>query len=170
MPVIPGSGPAVERNGEVAIHGRDAGERMRAPGFPGHARRMSPSRRRTVGRVLLGGMLVLAGTGHLTFARKAFRAQVPPWVPVDVDTTVLASGVVEIGLGTALLAAPPGRRRLVGIVAALFFAAVFPGNLSQFAERRDAFGLDTDGKRFARLFGQPLLIALALWSTRRGRT
>lgn len=34
----------------------------------------------------------------------------------------------------------------------------------QYAERKDGFGLDTDGRRLARLFGQPALIAAALWA------
>jgi len=29
-----------------------------------------------------GGMLVFAGISHLTFARRAFRAQLPDWVPL----------------------------------------------------------------------------------------
>ncbi|ROS72192.1 putative membrane protein [Curtobacterium sp. PhB130] len=118
-------------------------------------------------RVLLGLALVFAGTSHLSFARQDFRAQVPEFVPLDTDTTVLASGVAEIGLGSALVFATR-RRRFVGTVAALFFVAVFPGNVSQWLNRRSAFGLDSDEKRIARLFGQPLLIAAALWSTRGG--
>jgi uncharacterized membrane protein len=117
-------------------------------------------------RVLLGLALVFAGTSHLTFARTDFRAQVPEFVPLDTDATVLASGVAEIGLGSALVLATRRRRRIIGNVAALFFVAVFPGNLAQWVNRRDAFGLDSDEKRIARLFGQPLLIAAALWSTR----
>ncbi|WIE76756.1 MauE/DoxX family redox-associated membrane protein [Curtobacterium sp. MCSS17_007] len=117
-------------------------------------------------RVLLGAALVFAGTSHLTFARRDFRAQVPDFVPLDTDTTVLASGVAEIGLGSALLFTPRRRRRTVGTIAALFFTVIFPGNLSQWVNRRDAFGLDSDEKRVARLFGQPLLIWAALWSTR----
>lgn len=58
-----------------------------------------------------------------------------------------------------------GRRVLVGWVAAAFFVAVFPGNVAQFVHQRDAFGLDTDSGRFIRLFFQPVLIAVALWST-----
>jgi uncharacterized membrane protein len=116
-------------------------------------------------RVLLGLALVVAGTSHLTFARKEFTAQVPEFVPLDDDTTVLASGVAEITLGSALVLAPKPARRFVGSVAALFFTVIFPGNLSQWVNRRDAFGLDSDEKRFVRLFGQPVLIALALWST-----
>ncbi|MBF4587604.1 MULTISPECIES: hypothetical protein [unclassified Curtobacterium] len=121
-------------------------------------------------RVLLGLALVFAGTSHLTFARKEFTAQVPEFVPLSEDATVLASGVAEITLGSALVLAPKPARRFVGSVAALFFTVIFPGNLSQWVNRRDAFGLDTDEKRVARLFGQPLLIAAALWSTRGRRS
>jgi uncharacterized membrane protein len=119
---------------------------------------------RTVSRVALGASLVFAGIGHLTFARRAFRAQVPEWVPVDVDTTVLLSGLAEIGLGATL--ASGLKRRLVGRVAAAFFLAVFPGNLSQWWNHRDSLGLDTDMKRLVRLPFQLPLIAVALWSTR----
>ncbi|PYY53755.1 hypothetical protein DEJ17_14995 [Curtobacterium sp. MCSS17_011] len=125
---------------------------------------------RSVFRVLLGLALVVAGTSHLTFARKEFTAQVPDFVPLDDDATVLASGVAEITLGSALALAPKPARRFVGSVAALFFTVIFPGNLSQWVNRRDAFGLDSDEKRFVRLFGQPVLIALALWSTRGRRS
>lgn len=123
---------------------------------------------RTIGRLLLGSALAFAGVAHLTVAREDFRAQVPDFVPLDPDTTVVASGVVEVGLGAALLFARR-RRRWIGTLAALFFVAVFPGNVAQWRHRRSAFGLDTDGKRFARLFFQPLLVALALWSTRTPR-
>jgi uncharacterized membrane protein len=115
-------------------------------------------------RVALGLMLIAAGTSHLTFAREPFKAQVPPWVPVDADTVVLESGVVEIGLGAALILLPR-QKALVGRIAGAFFTAIFPGNVSQYTHRRSAFGLDTDRKRFVRLFFQPVLVAWALWST-----
>jgi uncharacterized membrane protein len=115
-------------------------------------------------RIALGLMLIAAGASHLTFARKPFKAQVPPWVPLDPDTVVLQSGVVEIALGAAL-AFVPAEKALLGRIAGGFFTAIFPGNISQYRLRRNAFGLDTDGKRFARLFFQPALIAWALWST-----
>jgi uncharacterized membrane protein len=114
-------------------------------------------------RIALGLMLAAAGTSHLTFARRSFQAQVPPWVPIDPDTVVLQSGVVEIALGSALLLVPR-RRALLGRLAAAFFVGIFPGNVAQFLDRRDAFGLDTDRKRLARLFFQPLLVAWALWA------
>ena len=124
--------------------------------------KLSPARH--VVRTALGGFLAFAGISHLTFARDEFQAQVPDIVPLDTDTTVLASGVVEIALGASLVAART-KRGAVGLVAAGFFAAVFPGNLAQWIHHRDGFGLDTDTKRLVRLFFQPVLIAAALWST-----
>ncbi len=107
--------------------------------------------------------MLFAGIAHLTFAREEFQAQVPSWLPIDHDLVVLGSGVVEIALGAALIALP--RYRLItGVTLAVFFVVVFPGNIAQYVEGTDAFGLDTDAKRLARLFGQPLLIAAALWA------
>lgn len=114
-------------------------------------------------RILLGSTLVLAGISHLTFARKDFKAQVPNWVPLKKDDTVLYSGYAEVALGSALILSPKKYRPTAGKIAAAFFAAVFPGNLAQYYHHRDAFGLNTDEKRFARLFFQPVLIAWALY-------
>jgi len=119
---------------------------------------------RTVGRTLLGAMLAFAGISHLTFARVEFRDQVPELLPVDPDVVVVGSGVAEIALGAALVALP--RHRVpVGLAVALFFIAIFPGNIAQWLGGKDGFGLDTDAKRFVRLFFQPVLVLLALWST-----
>lgn len=87
----------------------------------------------------------------------------PDWVPFSKDFTVLASGVVELGFGAALLALPR-QRLLTGTALAAFYVAVFPGNISQYVNHRDAFGLDTDGRRLTRLFFQPPLVAAALWA------
>ena len=116
-------------------------------------------------RILLGGGLVFAGISHLTFARKDFQAQVPDWVPLDVDDTVVYSGIAEIALGSAIVLTDEAHNETIGKIAAAFFVAVFPGNISQYVNRRDAFGLDTDEKRFARLFFQPALVYWALKST-----
>jgi uncharacterized membrane protein len=128
---------------------------------------------RTAARLGLGGILAFAGTTHLTVARAEFRAQVPETVttvlPLSTDQVVLASGVVEIGLGAALALAPRRHRELVGNAAAAFFTAIFPGNVAQLVHHRDGFGLDTDAKRALRLLGQPVLVAWALWSTRTTR-
>jgi len=128
------------------------------------ARAPKASRPRRAAAVVLGLFLAFAGTSHLTFARDEFQAQVPDWVPLDKDTVVLLSGIAEIGLGSAL-ALLPGRRIPVGLAAAAFFIAIFPGNISQYVTQTDGFGLDTDQKRLIRLFFQPLLVVWALWST-----
>ncbi|MCD8263978.1 MAG: hypothetical protein LUD02_07315 [Tannerellaceae bacterium] len=117
-----------------------------------------------IARIGLGAFLTFAGISHLTFARKDFQAQVPDWVPLNKDLTVLLSGGAEITLGLALMLISK-EKKLTGPVAAAFFAAVFPGNISQYTHHRDAFGLDTDKKRFTRLFFQPALIAWALYGS-----
>jgi uncharacterized membrane protein len=116
-------------------------------------------------RKLLGSALIFAGVSHLTFARRQFQAQVPDWVPLEKDDTVVLSGLAEIALGGAIVLAGPAHRKTVGRVAAAFFIAVFPGNVSQYVNRRNAFGLDTDAKRLARLFLQPALVYWALKSS-----
>jgi len=119
---------------------------------------------RTVLRWLLGGALVGAGVGHLTTQRTEFRAQVPGWFPIDEDVVVILSGIVEIVLGAALIALPR-HRVVVGTIVAAFFVAIFPGNIAQWSEGVDAFGLDTDAKRFVRLLFQPVLVIWALGAT-----
>ena len=119
---------------------------------------------RTAGRLLLGAFLLLAGISHLTVSRVAFRAQVPRWVPVDADFVVLSSGIVEITLGLALLLLVR-RQVIVGVIVAVFFLLVFPGNISQLVTHTDSFGLNTDLARGIRLLFQPLLVVWALWST-----
>jgi uncharacterized membrane protein len=122
------------------------------------------ARVRSVARVVLGGTLIVAGLGHLTFARRSFQAQVPDWVRIDKDAVVIMSGLVEIALGSALIVVRR-RRALLGLAVGLFFIAVFPGNISQFIDGHDAFGLNSDSARRNRLFFQPVLVAWAWWST-----
>lgn len=119
---------------------------------------------RTALRWLLGGALVGAGIGHLTVQRTEFQAQVPSWFPIDEDVVVVVSGIVEIALGAALIGLPR-HRVLVGTIVAAFFVVIFPGNIAQWREGVDAFGLDTDAKRFGRLFFQPVLVVWALGAT-----
>lgn len=118
-------------------------------------------------RLLLGTIMVFAGTAHLTFQRQEFQAQVPTWLsthPGFIDFVVLASGVVEISLGLAVLFSRK-YRIYAGMALAMFFVLIFPGNISQFTNGVNAFGLDTDQKRFIRLFFQPVLVLWALWCT-----
>ncbi len=107
--------------------------------------------------------MVFAGISHLAFNRMEFQAQVPDWVPFSKDLIVILSGIVEIILGLGL-AFWKQQRTTFGWALAVFFILIFPGNLAQYIEGRDAFGLDSDGARLIRLFFQPVLIAWALWS------
>lgn len=115
-------------------------------------------------RTLLGAALTYAGITHLTTNRKEFLAQVPTWVPLDADFVVVASGVVEILLGLSLIILIKHQVK-IGWITAAFFVAIFPGNISQYINGIDAFGLDTDQARLTRLFFQPLLVIWALWCT-----
>ena len=115
-------------------------------------------------QVVLGSALMYAGIGHLTTNRTEFQAQVPTIFESIADFVVLASGVVEIVLGLSLILLWR-YRVVVGWVVAAFFVAIFPGNISQYVNQVDAFGLDSDRARFIRLFFQPLLVVWALWST-----
>jgi uncharacterized membrane protein len=119
---------------------------------------------RLIARLLLGGALIYAGIGHLTFSRTEFQAQVPVWLPLDPDFVVLASGVVEIMLGLGI-ASFGALVPWAGLAAAAFFIAIFPGNINQYVEGISAFGLDTDQARLNRLFFQPVLVVWALWAT-----
>ena len=117
-----------------------------------------------VSQVLLGIALAYAGFKHLTSSRLEFQAQVPSVLQSQADFIVLASGVVEIALGVALMLALRYRVQ-VGWVVGLFFVAVFWGNISQYLNGVDAFGLNSNRSRFVRLLFQPLLVMWALWST-----
>jgi uncharacterized membrane protein len=115
-------------------------------------------------RLLLGAALLVTGTAHLTWARIAFGAQVPRWVPLPTDLVVVASGLIELALGVALIALPR-YRTTVGWIVAAFFVAIFPGNIAQYVEGINAFGLNSDRARAIRLLFQPMLVAWALWAT-----
>ncbi|WP_236027461.1 DoxX family protein [Gelidibacter pelagius] len=118
----------------------------------------------TICRILLGAALLFAGISHLTFNRAEFVAQVPIWVPMSTDLVVILSGIMEIMLGLSLIFLYKWKA-LVGWATALFFVLIFPGNIAQYVNEVDAFGLDTDKARLIRLFFQPVLVVWALWST-----
>jgi len=115
-------------------------------------------------RVVLGSFMILAAIGHFTFQRADFQAQVPNWIPLEKDIVVLLSGVAEISLGLAMIFWTKQKIK-VGIALAIFYVLIFPGNIAQYMNGTDAFGLNTDQSRLIRLFFQPVLIVWALWST-----
>ncbi len=121
---------------------------------------------KNLAQLILGAFLLTAGISHLGSNRIEFQAQVPSYLPIDPDFVVVASGVVEIALGLLLiitLLIYKKYRRVVGLITAIFFILIFPGNINQYVNQIDAFGLDTDQKRLIRLFFQPPLVIAALW-------
>ena len=122
---------------------------------------------RAAGQIGLGAFLATAGTGHLTFQRSEFQAQVPSWIPLDADLVVLASvwprsasgsrssprGASRRGRSSAPRPRPPSSWPCS--------RATSPSTTGH----RDAFGLDSDTKRAVRLVFQPVLMAWALAAT-----
>ena len=108
--------------------------------------------------------LRVAGISDLTWSRIAFGAQVPRWLPLPTDLVVVGSALVELALGGALIALPR-YRTAVGWVVAACFVAIFPGNIAQYRNRIDAFGLHSDRACALRLLFQPVLVVWALWAT-----
>ena len=123
---------------------------------------------KSLAQIALGAFLLSAGISHLGSNRTEFLAQVPTWLPLDPDFVVVASGLVEITLGAILITTVLVFKRYrsqVGLITGIFFILIFPGNINQYVNQIDAFGLDTDTKRLIRLFFQPLLVIWALWSS-----
>ena len=121
---------------------------------------------KSLAQIALGAFLLSAGISHLDSNRTEFLAQVPTWLPLDADFVVVASGLVEITLGVLLITTVlvfKKYRRQVGLITGIFFILIFPGNINQYVNQIDAFGLDTDTKRLIRLFFQPPLVIWALW-------
>ncbi len=108
--------------------------------------------------------MIFAAVGHLTYQRQEFQAQVPDWLPLGKDLVVILSGIVEFTLGFGMVFLSKHKVKF-GIALAIFFVLIFPGNVAQYVNGTNAFGLDTDQSRLIRLFFQPLLIVWALWST-----
>ncbi|MEI1280168.1 hypothetical protein V6Z05_17680 [Leptospira venezuelensis] len=125
---------------------------------------VTTTRAQNIFRFILGAFLFTAGVGHLTWQRTEFLAQVPNWLPMDGDLVVVLSGIVEIALGLSLILLYKIKAD-IGWIVALFFVLIFPGNISQYVNGINAFGLNSDMSRGIRLFFQPVLIAWALWST-----
>ena len=123
---------------------------------------------KSLAQIALGAFLLSAGISHLGSNRTEFLAQVPTWLPLDADFVVVASGLVEITLGVLLVTTVlifKKYRSQVGLITGLFFILIFPGNINQYVNQVDAFGLDTDTKRLIRLFFQPSLVIWALLSS-----
>jgi uncharacterized membrane protein len=108
--------------------------------------------------------MVLAALGHFTYLRLEFQAQVPNWLPLSKDLIVILSGIVELFLGLSMIFWTQKKIR-VGFALAIFYVLIFPGNIAQYINHTNAFGLNSDKARFIRLLFQPVLILWSLWST-----
>lgn len=127
--------------------------------------KMKTTKVQNIFRIVLAAFMIYAGFSHLTFNRIDFQAQVPDWIPLSKDFVVILSGIIEITLGLGLAFWKKERIKF-GWALAIFFILIFPGNISQYLEGKDAFGvLDSDGARLRRLFFQPVLVVWALWSS-----
>jgi len=123
---------------------------------------------KNIAQLGLGAFLFFAGTSHLGSNRKEFEAQVPTWLPLDPEFVVVVSGLVEMALGFLLFITVfkfKKYRALIGLITTIFFILIFLGNINQYVNGIDAFGLDNDQKRFIRLLFQPLLVIWALWAS-----
>lgn len=122
---------------------------------------------RALARWTLAIALGAIGVMHFT-ATRGFRVVVPDWAVqvsrLDKNTIVRVSGAAEVALAAGLMVLPRVRRQ-VGWATAAFFVAVLPGNMHQWRTGRSTPGLDTDARRFGRLFLQPLLVMWAIWAT-----
>jgi uncharacterized membrane protein len=117
-----------------------------------------------IARIALGLFMTFAAVGHFAFHRQEFQAQVPDWIPIGKDAVVIISGIFELALGLGMVFWSQ-QKVIIGLSLAIFYILIFPGNIAQYVNKTDAFGLDTDHARLIRLFFQPVLVLWALWST-----
>ncbi len=106
--------------------------------------------------------MFVSGYGHLFLASDEIELLVPTWSPLSPKAMVIVTGYIEIIIGLAFIFI---RRKvhLIGWILVVFLILVFPGNLYQYNNDIDALGLNTSGKRLARLFLQPIIILWVLY-------
>lgn len=76
---------------------------------------------------VLAALLLGVGAAHFAWP-KPFDALIPAELPGPARAYTHGSGVAEIATGALLLV--PRTRRLAGLLAALLFIAVYPGNIN----------------------------------------
>jgi uncharacterized membrane protein len=118
---------------------------------------------RHAARLGMAFAMVVAGITHLADPTP-FVQHLPLWVPLR-EELVFATGLVEIGLGVALLLRQPSRRS-AGLVLAGYLVAVFPSNVYVAVAGIDVDGQPGGAYPWLRLPLQLLFLAWALWSTR----
>ena len=119
---------------------------------------------RTALRWLLAAFYAFAGYAHIADPAP-FLTIMPPWVPAP-EAVVLWTGIAEL-LGAVALVQPWNLplRRAGAIGLALYAVCVFPANIHHFAldmaKPDGGLGL---AYHVPRMFAQPLVIWLALWT------
>lgn len=111
--------------------------------------------------LVLAGFLGAAGTTH--FLMPSFYDQmIPSQLPGQPRQWTHGSGILEMAVASSIAA--PATRRHGGLLAAILFVVVFPGNVKMAVDsfQRDAPGLEK-GAMLARL---PLQLPLVLWALR----
>lgn len=111
-------------------------------------------------------LLYLTAAGFHLAKPGPFMTIMPPWVPWP-EQVVLLTGLAEACGAVALLQPwSPPLRRAAGIGLALYAVCVFPANvqhmLLDLAREDRGLGL---GYHIPRLWAQPLLVWLGLWSS-----
>ena len=112
--------------------------------------------------VFTGVFMFVSGYGHLFLAAEEIELLVPAWSPISPKAMVIVTGYIEITIGLAFIFLR-SKIHIVGWILVVFLILVFPGNLYQYSNEIDAFGLNTPGKRLARLFLQPFIILWVLY-------
>lgn len=119
---------------------------------------------RSLLRWLLAVFYAFAGYAHIA-SPAPFLTIMPEWVPAP-EAVVFWTGIAEL-LGAAALAQPWSTplRKAGAIGLALYAVCVFPANIHHFAldmaRTEGGFGL---GYHVPRMFAQPILVWLALWT------
>lgn len=120
-----------------------------------------PSARHSA-RIGMAVAMAFAGASHLLMPIP-FVQHLPAWVPMR-EELVLVTGLVEIGLGAALLLRRP-LRRWAGFALAGYLVAVFPSNVYVAVAQVEVDGQPGGAYPWLRLPFQLLFVAWALWST-----
>lgn len=106
-------------------------------------------------------LLGVAGTTHFVLP-KFYDRLIPHGLPGEPRSWTYGSGVAELGCAAAV--AVPRTRRLGGLLAALLFIGVFPGNVKMAVDFHKA--RKPLPHRLVALLRLPLQVPLVMWALR----
>jgi uncharacterized membrane protein len=159
-----GSGGGKRSAGE-GRGGESAGDRSKGWGSKSGGSSSKNSRSGAGGKEVAGLSTLLAASGVLHFLIPGpYDATIPRALPGKARTWTYVSGATELTVAAAI--ALPRTRRMGGLAAAAFFAAVFPANVQMAIDWRHAHPV----KRAIAYGRLPLQIPLVMWARRVGET